>query len=162
MVRKLIVLILLTSFASTADAQCKQSDLAGRWDLLIDGLSCQFHLNDKGRVYKGTCHDLFPRQDRPEFTGIETLGLRGRVSVNAYCKVSGSVISDEFCPFGPDEVCQKMADENDFLDSGEAFHETIEYSLAGRANLKKGVVKGESQGNYFIGGPELHFSMVKD
>lgn len=159
--RKLIVLILLTSFASTADAKCKQSDITGRWNLLIDGLSCQFYLDEQGRVYKGACYDLFPREDRPELEGVDTLGWWGSVSVNGYCKISGSIISEAFCPFGPDEVCQEMADENDFLDSGEILYQSIEYDLAGRANLQKSVVKGEGQGNYLVGDPEPHFSMVK-
>ena len=159
--RKFIVLILLTSFASTVDAQCKQFDLTGRWDLLIDGLSCQFYLDEQGRVYKGACYDLFLREDRPESEDLDTLGWSGSVSVNGYCKVSGSIISEAFCPFGPAEVCQKMADENDFLDSGEILYQSIEYDLAGRASLQKDVVKGEAQGNYLAGDPEPHFSMVK-
>lgn len=159
--RKLLVIILFTSFTSTADAKCRQSDLAGRWNLLIDGLSCQFYLDEKGRVYKSACYDLFPREDRPELEGIDTLGWSGSVLVNSYCKILGSVISEAFCPFGPAEVCQKMADENDFLESGEMLYQSIEYDLAGRANLQKGVVKGEGQGNYLVGSSEPHFSMVK-
>lgn len=159
--RKLIVLILLASFASTADAKCKQSDFTGRWNLLIDGLSCQFYLDKTGMVYKATCYDLFPQEDRPELEGVETLRWRGSISVNSYCKVSGLIISEGFCPYGPDEICQEMADDNDYFDSGEIFYENIEYAIAGRAILQKSVVKGEGQGSYSVGDPQPHFSMVK-
>ena len=159
--RKLMVLVLLTSFASTADAKCTQADLTGRWDLLMDGLSCQFYLDEQGRIYKSNCHILFPREDRPELENVETLAWSGNVALNGHCKVSGSIFSESFCPYGPDEVCQEMADENDFLDSGELLYEKIQYDLAGRADLQKSVVKGEGQGNYFVGDPEPHFSMVK-
>jgi hypothetical protein len=158
--RKLMALILLASCTSTADARCTQADLSGRWDLLFDGLSCRFYLDEQGAVMKGTCHDLFPREDRPELEDVETLAWSGSVSVNGHCRVSGSIISEAFCPYGPDEICQEMADENDYL-QGKLPYDTIEYELTGRANLRKSVVKGESRSNPYAGVPQRHFSMVK-
>ena len=146
--RKFVILILLLSGVSTASADCKQADLNDRWDFFAQGVSCQFYLDEEGELYKARCDQLFG-----SLADEYVISPSGRISVNRYCRVSGSIIVDVFDQGGASLV------------------QDLTWTLVGRANLDKNLIEGESESNYIgfysscrgsdEGNCYIHFSMVK-
>lgn len=146
--RRLLSLLLLVCAASSAGADCTQTEFADRWDFFAQGVSCQFYLDEDGKLYKARCDHLFG-----SLADQYVISPSGRISVNKYCRVSGSIIVDVFDQGGAPLV------------------QDLTWTLVGRANLDKSIIEGESESNYIgfysscrgsdDGLCYIHFSMVK-
>jgi hypothetical protein len=148
-VRKLIVLILFLSGASTASANCQQDDLSDRWEFFSRGKFCQFYLDSEGELYKASCDQLFD-----SLADQYHISASGRISVNRFCRVSGTIVVDVFDERG-----------------APLLEESLMWTLVGRANSDKTLIEGETKSNFFgyisfCSEPDdlncyNHFSMVK-
>lgn len=146
--RRLLSLLLLVTTASGVSAECTQAEFADRWDFFAQGVSCQFYLDEQGELYKARCDQLFG-----SLADQYVISPSGRISVNSYCRVSGSIIVDVFDQEGGSLV------------------QDLAWNLVGRANLDKSLIEGESESNYIgfysscrgsdDGNCYIHFSMVK-
>ena len=56
---RFIILTLLLGVTSAVSAECKQSDLAGRWEINFtysySAVACKFYIDEGGEIERGGC-----------------------------------------------------------------------------------------------------------
>lgn len=126
MVRKFIILLLLTIGASTVSAECSQADLVGRWDFTSNTYSCKFFLTEKGQLNKASCDELY------EDGSKDTYSATGEIKVNKYCKVTGYIETGNFVePESRFDILAGRLKDDKLLAMGEAYHSVYWFASFG-------------------------------
>lgn len=95
--RNLIMFALLSALSCAANAQCTQSDLAGRWEFHSGSMGCRFVIDEEGYFNKGGCWEYTLGGTGTVGGGISTIETplgpiddRIPLSINSYCRVEGA------------------------------------------------------------------------
>ena len=95
--RNLIIFALLSALSCAANAQCTQSDLAGRWEFHSGSMGCRFVIDEEGYFNKGGCWEYTLGRD---FLTIETplgpIDDRIPLSINSCLLYTSDAADDEY------------------------------------------------------------------